>query len=369
MASPGTFISTVGHCGLITWLVIGWGLSAEPLEIQTMDVSLVSGEEFDEMRAPQAPDPGEAEPEALVPEVVEDAPTPLQPPPAPEPLEVPQPAQPEEAPASPTPPSPAPLQDVADAPMTPPAPPPAPPLPEDLPVTEDPTPPQAPVVASDINEAPEPEAEVDDIARDEIVADDTDTAEVEQEEQTATAPEETTTEIVPEDFAPARSIRPTARPSRPSPPVETASVETEPEANEAPAETEADVNAALADALATQEASAPAARQLGQALTSSESGSFARGVGSKWIVDTGSEAATITVVVRFSVDRDRRVVGDIVLVNASSGSQAAQQSAFNSARRAVLRASQAGGLPLPPDKYEQWKELELTFDPNLMRLR
>ena len=31
MASPGTYISAVGHAGLVAWLILGWGLSSDPL--------------------------------------------------------------------------------------------------------------------------------------------------------------------------------------------------------------------------------------------------------------------------------------------------------------------------------------------------
>ncbi|MDO7707324.1 MAG: energy transducer TonB, partial [Loktanella sp.] len=42
--------------------------------------------------------------------------------------------------------------------------------------------------------------------------------------------------------------------------------------------------------------------------------------------------------------------------------------AFQAARRAILRC-QSGGYQLPADKYDQWKEVEITFDPSGMRLR
>ncbi|MEJ8563063.1 hypothetical protein QTO30_18835 [Yoonia sp. GPGPB17] len=86
MATPGTIISGVGHVGLIGWLIIGWGLTSEPLEIQTMDVSVVSGEEFEQMRARTTPDPGDADPAAPVPPLVDETPPP--PPSEEEPAEV-----------------------------------------------------------------------------------------------------------------------------------------------------------------------------------------------------------------------------------------------------------------------------------------
>ncbi len=77
MASPGTFLSTVGHCGLIGWLIIGWGFQSEPLQMETMDVSVISGEEFDQMTAGSTPEPGDADPTAPVPPVIEEVPPPV----------------------------------------------------------------------------------------------------------------------------------------------------------------------------------------------------------------------------------------------------------------------------------------------------
>ena len=41
---------------------------------------------------------------------------------------------------------------------------------------------------------------------------------------------------------------------------------------------------------------------------------------------------------------------------------------IEAARRAILRC-QSGGYQLPADKYEQWKDVVITFDPSGMRLR
>ena len=51
-----------------------------------------------------------------------------------------------------------------------------------------------------------------------------------------------------------------------------------------------------------------------------------------------------------------------------ASSAAAVQTAFQAARRAVLRCEK-GGYDLPAEKYEQWKEIEMTFNPDQMRLR
>ena len=58
-----------------------------------------------------------------------------------------------------------------------------------------------------------------------------------------------------------------------------------------------------------------------------------------------------------------RVDGDVRLIGAEGGDGAAQQAAFQAARRAILRC-QSDGYPLPADKYDQWREVEMTFDPS-----
>lgn len=381
MATPGTIISGVGHVGLIGWLIVGWGLTSEPLDIQTMDVSVISGEDFEQMRAAATPEPGDADPTAPVPPVIEDNTPP--PPAQEEPTEIAPPPEPVEPPESeappPAPPPPPPETEVTDAPPVEPAPPVAPPPTPDVEVSEQPTPPQAPTVASQITAPPPPDANIDDVVREEVVPDDTDDAPVIEEQDDPTAPIESTTAIIPEDFAPTTSVRPAARPSRPRLPQETEVVQEEPAQTQeepAPAQAEPEVDTSVDDLLAdiqddesqNEPASAPAV-PFGQALSGSESGSFASSIGDKWIVGTGSEAANITVVVRFSVGRDRKVVGDVVQVSASEGSRSAQEAAFSAARRAILRDSAEGGLSLPEDKYDLWKDMEITFDPSSMRLR
>ncbi len=371
MASPGTFISGIGHVGLIGWLIVGWGLTSEPLDIQTMDVSVVSGEEFEQMRARTTPDPGSADPTAPVPPVVDETPPP--PPAEEEPAEIappPEPVTPPEAETPPPPPPPAPPEaEVADAPPVAPAPPVATPPTPDVEVSNEPTPPQAPTVASTITAPPPPDANVDDVVREEVVPDNSAVAEVVADEQEATAPEETTTAIVIEDLAPSTSVRPSARPSRPTPPVETASVEEEPTQEETaqaePEASEEDVAAALEAALAGTDAPAVAA---GPPMTGAERDSFRVSVNRCWNVDPGSVAARVTVEVGFSLDREGKVLGNEVRLLSSDGDQSATNTAFEAARRAVLRC-QSGGYQLPADKYDQWKDVVITFDPSGMRLR
>ena len=56
------------------------------------------------------------------------------------------------------------------------------------------------------------------------------------------------------------------------------------------------------------------------------------------------------------------------MIDFTDGSEAAARQAFEAARRAIIRCG-ASGFPLPAEKYEQWREMELVFNPNGMRLR
>jgi len=91
MASVGTYVSGAGHVGLIGWLILGWGFSAEPLPFEVTEFTTVTGEDYARLVAATTPQPGTAEPEAPPVPEVEDTPTPV----APEPEVAPRPAQPE----------------------------------------------------------------------------------------------------------------------------------------------------------------------------------------------------------------------------------------------------------------------------------
>jgi hypothetical protein len=172
------------------------------------------------------------------------------------------------------------------------------------------------------------------------------------------------------------SLRPLSRPNRPAPAPDVAETppETPPETPEetttaSSQDTADDVAAALAAAAAdaAQGTGAPSGDP-GPPLTGSERDAFRLAVQGCWVVDPGSLAATVTVTVVFELDQTGRVIGDVRLLTSSGGSASAIDSAFQNARRAVLRC-QTDGYRLPPEKYEQWRLVEMTFDPNSMRLR
>lgn len=104
-------------------------------------------------------------------------------------------------------------------------------------------------------------------------------------------------------------------------------------------------------------------------MTRGERQALRLAVQSCWVVDVGSQASNVTVTLAMQMDRDGKVVpGSLKMVGSSGGSGAAVETAFQSARRAVLRC-QKEGYDLPAAKFEQWKEIEMTFNPADMRLR
>ena len=368
MATPGTIVSVVGHVGLLGWLLLGFGFDAEPLRLETMDVSVISGEEFDQMRARSTPDPVIDAPSEPLPPVAEEQPSlPRTAPETPPAVQTPQPVE-----VSPPEPQLPPVLETAVVDQLPPAPP-QPDLPDSdpaLPVSDTPTPPRAPLVSSTINAPPPADAAVDDVVREAAEPAEEPTTDPVPQEQEATAPEESTTQIVIEDAAPTTSVRPMARPSRPAPtPVAAEPPAPEPEAPppaEVPTE---DVNALLAE-LATAPAPTPVSAPQGPPMTGAEQDNFRLSVQRCWNVDTGSLASTVTVEVAFSLDRQGRVIDNRVELVSSDGDATVSDVAFRAARIAVLMCQDRGnGFDLPEDKYDQWKDVVLTFDPTSTRLR
>jgi len=107
-----------------------------------------------------------------------------------------------------------------------------------------------------------------------------------------------------------------------------------------------------------------------EGLTEAEQQGIARQVTRCWnLGSASSETLRTRVTVGFAMDVDGRPDPDSIrLVRAEGGSEASVEVAFRMARSAILRCT-GEGYDLPADKYEQWREVELTFDPERMRLR
>ena len=371
--TPGVIVSAAGHVGLLVWLLVGWGLTQEPLPFEVTEVSVVSGAEYAAIVAATSPEPVADQPVAPATPEVPPSPalpeTPTPPPEAETPVTPPTPEPPPAPPVEevPVPPAPEPLPQAVVTDAVPefaePAPPAPPPSSAVLTSSPRPQPRPAPRVAPEAALPPPPEAEIAPVVQQEA-APDAPSDVVVEEAQEATAPEEATTEIVTEAETPSGAVesapRPPARPARPAAPPQT------------PAETTtASSQNADADAVAAAVAAATAgnAPDPGPPMTGGERDAFRVAVQGCWVVDVGSAASRVTVTVAFELGRDGRVVGnEVVMINNTGGEPAAIQTAFESARRAVLRC-QADGFPLPPEKYEQWRVVEMTFNPAEMRIR
>jgi len=105
----------------------------------------------------------------------------------------------------------------------------------------------------------------------------------------------------------------------------------------------------------------------GPPLTETEREGLRLAVRECWNVNPSSEAARITVTVGLSMEQNGKpLASSIRLLTASDGSQTAIISAFDAARRAILRCVK-GGYDLPAEKYDRWREIEITFNPEKMR--
>ncbi|MEL6466964.1 MAG: energy transducer TonB [Pseudomonadota bacterium] len=368
--NTGQVISGIGHAGLIGWMLFGGSFQSEPLPFEVTEVSVISSDAFEAL-LPGGPTP----------DTVTDVALPVEPEVIPDPVETPVPDEsvevetPEPTPAPepetvPEPPAPEPEPEVADdAPVQP--------APQDQAVvapevSPNPVPRPSERVAPEPVAPPAPEAAPDEVQQDAVT--ESETGESQVEEQEATAPEEAATEIVTEaeepSGAPTASLRPPAR--RPSPPVQTAEPESEAEAEPEPtqtaepADTSEDVNDALREALGGAEQEIPQ----GPPLSAGEKDALRVAVSNCWNVGSlSSEALQTTVVVTVDMTQDGKpVVPTIRLASSSGGSQAAAQQAFEAARRAIIRCTR-DGYDLPVEKYGQWKEIEMTFNPERMRIK
>jgi hypothetical protein len=384
----GYYISGAGHIALILWVFFGNVFNTPPQSFEVTEVSVISGAEFEALMAGvQTPEvttdvamPAPELPAAEAPPV-ERQPDPTPPPPAPQVTEAPE--------ADPVPQQPDPLPQQAEAEVSDEAPLMAPPPQEEVVlapnVSDRPVPRPAERVAPEPVAAPEPDTQVSDAVTEEVVIDDT--AEVVREETEGGAPEEATTRIVTEAMedpssAPTTSVRPRTRPARPEPapvaetprePAPQQQAQRQPEAQ--PAEAQPDqtadaVNDALRQALEGGAASPAAGGQSGPPMTSGERDGLRVAVQQCWNVGSlSSEALRTTVVVAVSMTEDGKPQPESLrMLGFEGGTEAAARQAFESARRAIIRCG-ANGFSLPRDKYEQWRNIEMTFNPENMRIR
>ena len=88
-----------------------------------------------------------------------------------------------------------------------------------------------------------------------------------------------------------------------------------------------------------------------------------------WSVNVGTKAAKVTVTVGMELKPDGKIVPySIKMKTYKGGTEDDAKIAFQAVRRAALRC-QKSGFYLPKEHFENWKYVELTFDPNEMRKR
>ncbi|WP_413720877.1 energy transducer TonB [Silicimonas sp. MF1-12-2] len=363
----GWYISGAGHITLIVFVLFGGLFSRDRLqEVAVAEVSVMTEAEFAAlMPRATAPDIATDAPEVTPPVPEEAAPEAPAEDAAPE-VSEPEQVETPETPDEPLVETPAPLREavaVEDAPPIP------------LPPTDiDGTAPEpdaiaapAPRVAPVPQVAPPPVVEAaPEVIEDSAPAPDEPPVDVVEEETPPAAPEEASDRIVTEaeeveNYAPASSMRPRSRPPKPVRAAETP--------REQPTETRDPVADAVAAAVAEANTPAPSA-PTGPPLTGGEKDALRVSVSQCWNVGSlSTEALATTVVVAVSMQEtgvpDN---GSIRMVSFSGGSEAGARQAFEAARRAIIRCG-ARGFPLPVEKYSQWRDIEMTFNPEGMQFR
>ena len=88
-----------------------------------------------------------------------------------------------------------------------------------------------------------------------------------------------------------------------------------------------------------------------------------------WSVNIGSRASKVTITVSMNMQPDGKVIASsMAMVGFEGGNASDAHVAFQAARRAVLRC-QKDGYDLPKGKYQNWRNMVITFDPHAMRSR
>lgn len=365
----GAWISGLGHGSLFLWLVIGGFFVAreDVADFTVSDVSIISSEEFAALQ-PSSPETGSAPAALTQPEIDETPPTPVvqdeaETPPQPaaptvpdaSPLPVPEPETPvivdESVPISPEEP------EQATAPEE---------DPNAVPVPE-----EAERVAPETVEAPEPDVVIDEVDQAQTApSEEPETVVEEAQDETAreAAAEEIVTEAeVPNAAAPTASVRPATRPRRP-PPTQVAEPEEQPTVpglQEAIAGAVSEANSQNAES----DNANPGAGS-GPPITQGEKEGFILAIRQCWNVGAlSSESLRVTVIIGVGMRPDGKPdAGSIRMVSSEGGSGAAVRQAFEAGRRAIIRCG-TNGYDLPTEKYAQWKDVQITFNPERMRIK
>ena len=102
-------------------------------------------------------------------------------------------------------------------------------------------------------------------------------------------------------------------------------------------------------------------------LTQQEKDKFTDQLARCWIIDSANRPPNVTVTVAFEMTKAGKVVvSSIELIAFTNGDKKDAEIVFKAGRRALLRC-QKDGYELPVEKYDQWRNIEVKFDPSNMR--
>ena len=375
--SPGTYISLTLHISLVGWLLFNGDFEHKPLELPVTEVSVVSSEMFDIMVNNTAPIiETELEAASRQPSI-EDTQAPADSSTDKAPQQVTQmlsqiaqnDALPETVPNQP--------ERMEEVVIIPPLELTAPKIeaeaPEPLATSLPPKPRPAPRIAPVAVAPPAPDMDIGEITRD-TAAPQLEPAQV-LKEQTAKAPEAAAPEIVTEaekpseavevsKLAPPRSVRPQRRPA-PRPVVETL--------RDTPESTSVQITplaAALAEALSGTTSEPETQGTATEALAPQVIRGMQLAISPCWNLGASSSAALFTTVVvgmELTIE-GKPLVNSIYLVGYEGGDDDSAQRAFETAQRAIKECG-AQGFELPTEQYSAWRNVEITFNPEKMRVR
>ncbi|MDB9759668.1 hypothetical protein OAB16_00055 [Planktomarina sp.] len=373
--SPGTYISLTLHAALVGWLLFGGDFDRKPLEVPVTEVSVVSAELFDilvnntppsidtslEIAATQ-PDIEQSEPPIdpvmdIAPEKTTQVLSP----------NVQNDTLPESVPDKPVR-----LEEVIIIPPVVLAEPEVE-HPKLLETSLAPKPRPALRVAPVAVAPPAPNIDIGDITRD-AAAPQVVSVEVAQE-QTAKSPQAAAPEIVTEaenpsevieisKFAPPRTVRPQKRPA-PSPLAAIPDKQTT--SVVAPIDPLA---VALAEALGGADVVSETEGNVTEALAPQAIRGMQLAISPCWNLGASSSAVLFTTVVvgmKLSIE-GKPLENSIYLVGYEGGDSESAQRAFETAQRAIKECG-AQGFELPADQYSAWQNVEITFNPEKMRVR
>lgn len=341
---PGTYLSGLGHVGLVGWLVFGAGFTPRPQVPEITPVTIVSPAVFDPVLA--APQPT----------AIQEQPAELEPTPVAAETQTPTAQDPDTAPPRVDPVDSEPAPSLDAVPVTDPTPAVEPSLgPPDLTLTSSVRPKPRPAVrVTNENTAGEDTPTTADPVTATV---DADTAPAADPVDVETPPTATASEIVTEAETPSGAPTSSKRPNaRPAPQV----------AQEEPAQDDNGeaLAAALAEALSGAEEPAPPAPLTAAELQGLQLQMHCWNVGS-----LSTDALATKIVVAVELTRDARPVpSSIQLVEVLEGSQSGADQAFEAAKRGILECG-ASGFDLPDEKFPLWRRLELVFNPESMRAK